>query len=42
MQWANLNACVGMFYWTALMTTLCLPAAWLLKEVVSKRGAAIY
>ena len=36
------KACVDTFYWTALMTTLCPPAAWLLKKAVSKGGEVLY
>jgi hypothetical protein len=42
LQQANRKACVDTLYWTAPMTTLCLPAAWLLKKVVSKGGTVLY
>jgi DHA2 family multidrug resistance protein len=42
LQQANLNVYVDMFYWTALITALCLPGVWLLKKVAAKGSVALH
>jgi DHA2 family multidrug resistance protein len=41
-QQANLKAYVDMFCWTALITAICLPGAWLLKKAAAKEKVALH
>ena len=42
LQQANLKAYIDIFYWTALITVVCIPGALLLKKVIAKGQIALH